>query len=554
MHPRDGGYARIQRWVGALLCVVLLLGLLPIGASSAATGPLSLAELQAKYPHGTYWNHTKGGSEDYTTTPCSHHTGNCTYNGSCGCNSYKNVAIQCMGFAYQLAALAYDCDPRAEWSTYRDTSALDTLKAGDIVRYKNNSHSIFVTAVEGDAVTYADCNGDGHCKIQWNRSTTKTKLKSGFTYVKTAPYALSPAAELLTMTASAQTVQVGQEVTVTLTYDGGEHAIGALMGRLTYDAAAFGYLSVSGDNVEIHQSEGEVRYVYYAKQAQAPETLTIAFTFEAAEGGEALFQAVTGECVDDADYTSLGTPTESVAVTVTVPTLSVTYHGGGGTIDNRVVSRTYRVWSDNGINMRKDAGTSNGKVSALPYNTVFTVAAGDTKEADGYTWGKTTYNGKTGWVVISDFVDLMSTAMEGDWLLKDGVVSSADGTALCHAFAYGKGMAGLCVPDEVGLYREGYRFAGWNTAADGSGVTATADTLPQELCPDGDAVVLYALWNPIILGDADGDGKLNNRDLGLLQRYLNGWDVTLCPEADLNADGTLNNKDLGLLQLALNKE
>ena len=27
--------------------------------------------------------------------------------------------------------------------------------------------------------------------------------------------------------------------------------------------------------------------------------------------------------------------------------------------------------------------------------------------------------------------------------------------------------------------------------------------------------------------DLDGDGQANNRDLGLLQQYLNGWDVTL---------------------------
>ena len=27
--------------------------------------------------------------------------------------------------------------------------------------------------------------------------------------------------------------------------------------------------------------------------------------------------------------------------------------------------------------------------------------------------------------------------------------------------------------------------------------------------------------------DLDGDGKVNNRDLGLLRQHLNGWDVTL---------------------------
>ena len=417
-----------KAWIVVLCCVILLAALPIMGV--AQSEPMTIGELMEKYPHGAYWNHSKGGNEDYTWTRCTHHVGNCTYNGSCGCNTYKNVAIQCMGFAYQLAALAYDCDPRTEWSTSYATAALDNLKAGDIVRYQWNGHSIFVTAVEGDVVTYADCNSDGGCQIQWNRTTTKAKLKTGFTYVKAAPYAL-PA----------------------------------------------------------------------------------------------------------------------------LPDVTVRYDAGGGTIDNEVVSHTYRILSDNGLNLRKGAGTSYGKVTALPYNTLFTVAVGDTKEADGYLWGKTTYGSYTGWIVVSDYVELVSANTGGQWCVKDGLVCRADGTALENRYTYGETLSGLCAPDEVGLYREGYRFMGWNTAADGSGVTVTAEMIPEDVCSEGkDTLVLYAQWHYIVLGDADGNGRVNNRDLGLLQRYLNGWDVTICPEADMNGDGTVNNKDLGLLQQALNDE
>ena len=122
----------MKRWLAVLLCVVLAMAILPLWSAAADT--LSVAELREKYPHGAYWNHTKGGSEDYTWSPCTHHTGNCTYNGSCGCNTYKNVAIQCMGFAYQLAELAYGGNPRGEWPTDYNSSALNTLKAGDIVQ------------------------------------------------------------------------------------------------------------------------------------------------------------------------------------------------------------------------------------------------------------------------------------------------------------------------------------------------------------------------------------------------------------------------------------
>ena len=55
------------------------------------------------------------------------------------------------------------------------------------------------------------------------------------------------------------------------------------------------------------------------------------------------------------------------------------------------------------------------------------------------------------------------------------------------------------------------------------------------------------------IGDVNGDGKINNRDLGLLQQKINGWDVTVDEKAaDFNGDGKINNRDLGLLQQKIN--
>lgn len=544
------------------LVLALVLALWPVWsiadaepAVTAAAQPMSVAELQAKYPHGTYWNHTKGGSEDYTTTPCSHHTGNCTYNGSCGCNTYKNVAIQCMGFAYQLASLAYAYDVRAEWTSDTNKSALDTLKAGDIVRYRWNGHSIFVTGVEGDVVTYADCNSDNRCQIKWNQTTTKEALKTGFTYVKTAPYALpQPPKTALTLIASAATAKVGDTVTLTLTYTAGDKGIGGLMGSLTYDAARFSFAGAAGDGVEANAADGVAKFVYCAEGTTAPDNVTFTVSFTVATYGGGEFAVTTEEWINDSDYASLGLPTAQTTVAVPAPTLTVTYHGGGGDIRRTAVEHTYRVLSDNGINMRKDAGTSHGKVSALPFDTVFTVKVGDTKDADGYTWGKTTYNGKTGWVVVSHYVEKIGTRWDREQMLKDGVVCGADGKPLTAATVYGQPMT---VPDPAdwGLNKAEYRFAGWNTASDGGGVLLVEGMTPEQLCPDGKtAVTLYAMWLPLVPpGDADGNGQVNNRDLGLLLRYLNGWDVAVTPAADLNSDGTVNNKDLGLLQQMLNE-
>ena len=54
-------------------------------------------------------------------------------------------------------------------------------------------------------------------------------------------------------------------------------------------------------------------------------------------------------------------------------------------------------------------------------------------------------------------------------------------------------------------------------------------------------------------GDMDGNGKINMKDFGLLQQYLNGWDVDIdLAAADVTGDGKINMKDLSLLQQYLN--
>ncbi len=56
-----------------------------------------------------------------------------------------------------------------------------------------------------------------------------------------------------------------------------------------------------------------------------------------------------------------------------------------------------------------------------------------------------------------------------------------------------------------------------------------------------------------VAGDASGDGKLNNKDLSILMRYLNGWDDPVDERTlDVNGDGSINNKDYVLLMRYLN--
>lgn len=56
-----------------------------------------------------------------------------------------------------------------------------------------------------------------------------------------------------------------------------------------------------------------------------------------------------------------------------------------------------------------------------------------------------------------------------------------------------------------------------------------------------------------IPGDTNGDGKVNMKDIVLLQQHLNGWNVTIDKQAaNVNGDSSINMKDIVLLQQYLN--
>lgn len=185
----------LTRLIAALLALVLFAGWIPITPASAVSHGLTLDEMMAKFPDGKYWN--GGNADGWTEKPCTHH-GSCGgYSGSCGCNSFMGQSIQCMGFAEKLGYDATGFNPRVNangWYTNYNLSALNTLKPGDIVRIDSASgigHSIYITAVDGDAVTYGDCNSKNRsCNIRWGATTTKTNLRSIFQYVRSAPFEL----------------------------------------------------------------------------------------------------------------------------------------------------------------------------------------------------------------------------------------------------------------------------------------------------------------------------------------------------------------------------
>ena len=161
---------------------------LPLEEPSAPSDSrgLSYASLKSKFPNGKYWNHVGGTNnpDGWTSTPCSCHYTGCSYYGSCQCNSFT-CSIQCYGYALKVAYDYYGINP-VNW---RVAYSLNSLKAGDWVRYKNNGHSIWVTAVNGDQITYTDCNATGRCQIRWEGTISRSTLAATLNWVWCAPTA-----------------------------------------------------------------------------------------------------------------------------------------------------------------------------------------------------------------------------------------------------------------------------------------------------------------------------------------------------------------------------
>ena len=91
--------------------------------------------------------------------------------------------------------------------------------------------------------------------------------------------------------------------------------------------------------------------------------------------------------------------------------------------------------------------------------------------------------------------------------------------------------------------RTGYTFAGWNTAANGSG-TPYANGATYSFAADA---TLYAQW--AAYGDVNGDGEVTDADRIKLARYLAGWSGYEISESvsDVNGDGEVTYIDRTIL-------
>ena len=185
----------------------------------------------------------------------------------------------------------------------------------------------------------------------------------------------------------------------------------------------------------------------------------------------------------------------------------------------------YRVDSSDGINLRKGPGTSYNTLTAIPDKTEIVVT--NTKSADGYTWGKTTFDGYSGWCVL-DFTQLIYKKAEAETTPETTLPEVTEPTET--------------TPPEA-------------TEPSETNPATFDEATPDQATPD------EAVTEPtepeieeILLGDANGDGKISITDATTIQKHLakigeigdNNKKL-----ADISCDGKLTVTDVSMIQKKL---
>ncbi len=194
-----------------------------------------------------------------------------------------------------------------------------------------------------------------------------------------------------------------------------------------------------------------------------------------------------------------------------------------GVKEPEVEGDIYRVDSSNGVNMRKGAGTSYSVLTALPDDTEFVVT--QTKKANGYTWGKTTYAGYTGWCVL-DFCELIYKKPAETKPTEPPTTVAPETT-----------VPETTVPEET------------LTETTAVETTVVMDEPPVFSPAPDTSLPADPVERPLDFADVDGDGVTTITDATALQKNLAGMSIDISLEkADINGDGVTTIADATYIQ------
>ena len=148
-----------QTRLARILCCVLIMVTM-IGTMSFMCVSVQAESYTAIQPRTVYDN-------QYISERVAYFRANYYPHGGTYKDNTKYGGTECFGFANELAYFifgsypTYSMSAREEcrypgWTITYGSAAIDKLRIGDIVRYDN--HSIFITGIDGDTITYCQAN------------------------------------------------------------------------------------------------------------------------------------------------------------------------------------------------------------------------------------------------------------------------------------------------------------------------------------------------------------------------------------------------------------
>ena len=235
--------------------------------------------------------------------------------------------------------------------------------------------------------------------------------------------------------------------------------------------------------------------------------------------------------------------------TVGTHTITVAYNGRGATFDVTVKASsvaedgyklgTYRILSDDGMNVRKEATTNSAILGAVPYNTEFMVT-----EVSG-EWGYTTVDGLTGWINLnySEFV----SPIKDDFTLE---IETYKSNFLINNRVPGIAFKVYKVKDGVKTETNDYLIGSYDYTTPGEKVITI--TVSETV-----AKFTVKYYEKVPVGDSDFDGEITSIDaLNVLQYAVGKIDDTqiYLDAVDTDKNGKIDAKDaLEVLQHTVGK-
>lgn len=475
---------------------------------------LSITDLRTKFPDGKYWNHvgmTSNNEDGYTSSPCPSHSSTAT----CNCFS-KWSSWQCMGFAYKCAWDTTGSNAHY-WNSYTNKSALDSVKVGDVIRYNNDGHTVFVIAVSGSNVTIVEANWGGRCIINWDRTISISTLKSSFTWLRTTSTIVTPGGGgtgedpvinyTLTLdanggscTTSSLQVQSGQPYG---TLPDPQYTGYNFDGWFTQKSGGTQVTSstICSSNTTVYAHWTEITYtVSYDANAGGDTVKNLPETQIKKYHSSLLLDISINPKRDNYEFKSWNTDKDGNGTT---------YTASSRTYKNNEDMVLYAIWEGVEYSLKFDANEGNCDTSSkkVRYGSAFGALPTPTRTDSDFQGWYTSRDGGTR-VTESTIMNSKGMTVYAHWTKKQYTVTydSNGGGSVPSTQTKTYGIS--IVLSSTTPTRTGFDFVSYNTSPDGSG----KKYMPSDTYSVDESVVLYVIWDrnkyPVNYNSNGGTGSV----------------------------------------------